>query len=128
MFDGPKHVLGLWITGVNSCNLREVVGLYDRNAVLLPTFSDKCLSTLGGIRSYFERLSSHKDLRVALHYDTLLVQKLSSDLYSASGIYSWQFEVDREALSFEARFTFTINRTNPSPIIHHHSYQVPRML
>jgi len=128
MFDRPNHVLELWIAGINSCNLHVVIGLYDKNAVLLPTFSNKCLSNLDAIRSYFEILSSHKELHVELHDKTLLVQRLSNELFSMSGIYCWRFEVEGEILGFEARFTFIINKEHPNPIIHHHSSQVPRML
>ena len=128
MFDSPKHVLELWITGINSCNLHEVIGLYDKNAVILPTFSNKCLKNLDAIRSYFEGVSRYKELRVVLHDNTLFVQRLSSKLFALGGNYCWQYEVEDEALNVEARFTFMINIKHPNPIIHHHSSQVPRML
>ena len=128
MCNNSKHVLDLWITGVNSGNLNEVFYLYDENAILLPTFSNKLLNTTDSIRSYFIKLSSRNGLHVELHDDTLSVQNLSNDLYSVNGIYCWRFEVESELLSFEARFTFIIDLKRSSPIVHHHSSQVPRML
>ncbi len=128
MFDSPKQVLELWVNGINSRKLHDVVDLYDENAIILPTFSNKCLSNSDAIRGYFEKLSSFKDLNVVVHDNTLLVQRLSPELYSISGNYFWRFMVEREVLGFEARFTFTINIKHTKPIIHHHSSQIPETL
>ena len=128
MFNSPKQIIEVWFNGVNSCNLPEVIKLYDQKAILLPTFSNKCLHTPEGIRNYFEKLATHKDLHVALHENTLSIQELSNELYSMCGIYCWRFEVEGEVLNFEARFTFTVKTTSSRPIIHHHSSQVPRIL
>ena len=128
MFDTPKDVLKLWIESVNSRSLKNVLDLYDETAILLPTFSNKFFHDPEGIKSYFEKISSHKDLLVKLHDNTLTVQDLSNGLYALSGIYCWRFEVDGEVLNFEARFTFVINIKSSAPIIHHHSSQIPRML
>ncbi len=128
MFNSPKDILNLWIESINSRNLKNVLGFYDETAILLPTFSNKFFHNPKGIKSYFVKISSHKELLVKLHDNTLTVQDLSNGLYSLSGIYCWRFEVDGEVLNFEARFTFIMNIKKTSPIIHHHSSQIPRML
>jgi len=128
MFNDPKQVLKPWLNGVNSGNLNDVVSLYSENAVMLPTFSSKCLATTADIRAYFERLADQKSLHVQLHEKTLIVQDFSPHLHSASGIYGWQFELEGEILDFEARFTFTIDLNLSRPIVHHHSSQVPQTI
>lgn len=121
MFDSPQQVLEFWVNGINSRKLNEVVDLYDENAVLIPTFSNKCLDNLDAIRSYFEKLSRYQDLHVELHDETLCVQRLSPVLYSMSGNYFWRLKDAGEVSGVEARFTFTINIKHAKPIIHHHS-------
>lgn len=123
MFDNPQQVLELWVNGINARKLNEVVDLYDENAVLIPTFSIKCLHNLDAIRSYFEKLFRYKDLHAVLHDETLCVQRLSPALYSMSGTYYWRLKDEDagEVSGVEARFTFTINIKHAKPIIHHHS-------
>jgi len=65
---------------------------------------------------------------VQLHEKTLIVQDFSPHLHSESGIYDWHFELEGEILDFEARFTFTIDLNLSSPIVHHHSSQVPQAI
>jgi len=51
-----------------------------------------------------------------------------NDIWTMSGIYNWRFIVDGELLNFEARFSYLVDLSKSSPIIHHHSSQIPRML
>lgn len=128
MFENPRQVLRAWLNGVNSGNLNNVLSLYSEDAVLLPTFSNKCLAEPELIKAYFQRLGSHKNLNVQLHEKTLVVQNFSHNLHSMSGIYAWRSEVDGENLIFEARFTFSVDLNRSRPIVHHHSSQVPQMI
>ena len=45
-----------------------------------------------------------------------------------NGIYDFQFLMDGTLLTFPSRFTFVIDLEKESPILHHHSSQVPRTL
>ena len=101
---------------------------HSEDAVLLPTFSNKCLAEPEDIKTDFERLGSHNNLNIQLHEQTLVVQDFAPQLYSTSGIYAWRFEVDGENLNFEARFTFSVDLNRSRPIVHHHSSQVPEMI
>lgn len=127
-YTSPRRVLDVWTTGVNSGALDQVVELYDESAVLLPTFSNRRLSDPTGIRAYFEKLFRHEEVQVSLHENTLVMQALSETIYSMSGIYRWEMEIDGEPLSFEARFSYALDLESPAPIMHHHSSQVPRSL
>jgi hypothetical protein len=123
-----KDVLEQWMQAVNDGNVESLLSLYDNDAVLIPTFSNRLLNTADKLKDYFEKLGNREDLSIALHEKTLITQELGNQIYSLSGIYNWRFAVDGELLNFEARFSYVIDLSRPNPILHHHSSQIPRML
>ena len=128
MFDSSRALLDAWIDGVNGGELESVIGLYDKNAVLLPTFSNRTMASSEAIRSYFEQLGARQNLGVELHERTVRIQQYDNHIEGIMGIYRWRFDVDQEGLSFEARFTMIADLGSATPILHHHSSQVPRDL
>jgi len=126
--NNPEPVLKDWMRAVNSGDLEGVLALYDPKAVLIPTFSNRLLSQPPSIRDYFEKLCAREDLSVALHERTLGIQALGADIHAMHGIYCWRFAIDGELLSFEARFSYLLDLARTTPILHHHSSQIPRML
>lgn len=128
MIKKPKDVLEEWIKAVNDGDIKSLLCLYDNEAVLIPTFSNRLLNTPDKLRNYFEKLGSREELSIALHEKTLLIQELENRIYTLSGIYNWRFAVDGELLNFEARFSYIIDLSKPNPILHHHSSQIPRTL
>jgi hypothetical protein len=124
----PKEILGQWIQAVNNGDIESLLALYDSQAVLIPTFSNRLLNTPNKLREYFEKLVSREELSIALHEKTLIVQILQNNIVILSGIYNWRFAVDGELLNFEARFSYVIDLARPNPILHQHSSQIPRML
>lgn len=124
----PLDILNQWMEAVNQADVEKLIALYDKTAILIPTFSNRILNTPEKLRDYFEKLGSREELSIALHEKTLHVQSLNDKFYTLNGFYNWRFKVDGELLNFEARFSYIIDITNSSPIIHHHSSQVPRML
>ncbi len=128
MIKKPKDILEQWIQAVNDGNVESLLSLYDNQAVLIPTFSNRLLNTPEKLRDYFEKLGSREELSIALHEKTLIIQELRNQIYSLSGIYNWRFTVDGELLNFEARFSYLIDLSKTNPILHHHSSQIPRTL
>ena len=128
MIKKPKDILEQWMKAVNNGDVKTLLNLYDNNAVLIPTFSNRLLNTPEKLKDYFEKLGSREDLSIALHEKTLIIQELENQIFSLSGIYNWRFAVDGELLNFEARFSYLIDLSKPNPIFHHHSSQIPRML
>ena len=128
MIKKPKDILEQWMQAVNNGNVKSLLSLYDNQAVLIPTFSNRLLNTPEKLRDYFEKLGSREDLSIALHEKTLIIQELGNQIYSLSGIYNWRFAVDGELLNFEARFSYLIDISKQNPILHHHSSQIPRTL
>ncbi len=124
----PEDLLKTWVRYVNNGELDELLALYREDAILIPTFSNRILDTPEKIRVYFEKLTSREDLSVTVHEKTIAIHTISDTVYSVSGIYCWRMAVDGELLSFEARFSYVLDLSNKSPIIQHHSSQIPRML
>lgn len=123
-----EDVLRKWLKAVNLGNVELLIALYDKQAVLIPTFSNKILATAHDIREYFINLAKRERLSVQLHKKTLKVQKAAEGINVLCGIYCWRFSIDDELFSFEARFSFVLNMNLKNPIIQHHSSQIPRML
>ncbi len=128
MMKTPEEVLRQWMQAVNNADIAGLLALYDKKAVLIPTFSNRVLNSPDKIRDYFEKLGSREELSIAMHEKTLVVQSITNDSYALCGIYCWRFLLDEELLSFEARFSYILDLSLASPIIHHHSSQIPRTL
>ncbi|MCU7525516.1 MAG: DUF4440 domain-containing protein [Ignavibacteria bacterium] len=124
----PEEVLKAWIETVNKRDIENILAFYNRDAVLIPTFSNRILDTPVKIRGYFEKLGSNEELNVKLHENTVKVQKVSATVFALSGIYLWRLSVEGESLNFEARFSFVLDLNLQGAIIQHHSSQIPRML
>ncbi|MGE5350697.1 MAG: nuclear transport factor 2 family protein [Acidobacteriota bacterium] len=124
----PGQILSEWIEAVNKRDIDNILSFYNRNAVLIPTFSNRILDTPAKIRDYFERLGSNDELKVTLHENTMKVLKVSETVFALSGIYLWRLSVEGETLNFEARFSFVLDLNLQDPVIQHHSSQIPRML
>lgn len=114
--------------GVNRSDVEAVLALYDKDAILIPTFCNRILDTPKELREYFERLGAYEDLRVTLRENTLSIQNPDGPVSILSGIYKWRLKVDGDFLCFEARFSFGLQLANQAPVLHHHSSQIPHGL
>jgi hypothetical protein len=121
----PKDILKQWLEAVNKGDILSLLGLYDSQAVLIPTFSNRLLNNPSELKIYFEELGTKKKLSVSLHEETLITQSLQNEIYLLSGVYSWCFVVDGKLQKFEARFSYLIDLLKPNPILQHHSSQLP---
>ncbi|MFN0207106.1 MAG: DUF4440 domain-containing protein [Planctomycetota bacterium] len=128
MYKKPEDFLKAWMQAVNKGDLQSLLSFYNVRAVLLPTFSNRLLTKPNEIREYFEKLFTRDDVSLALHEKTFAVQPVKNEVYALHGIYCWRFAIEGELFSFEARFSYVIDLSLPSPILQHHSSQVPRML
>ena len=124
----PRNFLDEWIQLVNNGDIERLLNLYDNEAILIPTFSNGILNTPEKLRGYFEELGSREELSVSVNEKYLVVQELQNQIFALGGIYDWRFNVEGEVQNFEARFSYLVDLSKPSPILHHHSSQVPRTL
>ena len=122
----PRNFLDEWIQLVNNGDIESLLNLYDNEAILIPTFSNGILNTPEKLRGYFEELGSREELSVSVNEKYLVVQELQNQIFALGGIYDWRFNVEGEVQNFEARFSYLIDLSKSSPILHHHSSQVPR--
>lgn len=124
----PTDVIDAFVEGVNTGNLDRLIGLYDARAVLIPTFSGRSRKTPAQIADYFITLSQKPGLGLSLHDKTVNIIHVQNEVYALSGLYLWCFSVDDELLNFEARFSYVVDLSLDSPILQHHSSQIPRSL
>ena len=125
MWKNAVKVLTDWLAKVNGGDLEGVLALYHEDADLLPTFSSEIRMDPESIRRYFVQLSANDRIVVELDENSLIVQKLSDNLYTLGGIYSWLLVAGEKENRFLARFTYTIDIDSDKPILHHHSSLVP---
>lgn len=118
----------LWIDYVNKGEIDKLVALYNTKAILMPTFSPHFVKNEKELRNYFTQLASREELQVRIHDKTMTCLQIHGESYVANGIYSFEFKVDDTVLTFPSRFTFVIDTKEKSPILHHHSSQIPRTL
>lgn len=123
-----KELLTHWIKCVNAGDVDAVVALYAENATLIPTFSARTIRSQARRVEYFQSLGARPNLSVTLHESSFHEQKLTDTISALSGIYAFQFELDEQLLTFEARFSYVIDTARPDAILHHHSSQIPRAL
>ena len=125
MSEAAHKVLQRWLSAVNSGDLEGVLSLYDKEAMLLPTFSEEVRLDAAAIRDYFVTVSSNDEVAVELVPDSLVTQDLGRGLFSLGGLYDWHFVNKGERRSCRARFTFTLDPGRERPILHHHSSELP---
>lgn len=122
------EIIDKWLEYVNRKELIGILALYNPQAILLPTFSERILDTPEKIRSYFERMFERQEFQASLHRQTIKEQESGNGILLTSGVYGWRYVSEGEPLTLEARFTFLLDLKQQSPILHHHSSQIPRML
>jgi hypothetical protein len=122
--DFPSH----WADCVNNSLINDLIALYHEGAVLMPTFSPRIAKNKKGLESYFKQLSSREGMHVKTHEETLNCLQINVKTFVVNGIYDFKFNVDGSFLVFPSRFTFVIDLGKKSPILHHHSSQIPRTL
>lgn len=124
----PIGFLKFWTDCINQGQIDEVIALYRKGAVLMPTFSPNSVNNEMDLRQYFEVLAAKKGLQVRVHEKNLNTLQIDKHRYVVSGSYDFSFEVDGTLRTFPSRFTFVIDLGQECPILHHHSSQLPRSL
>jgi hypothetical protein len=127
----------LWMQRVCSGSVPSVLGLYYKDAMLMPTYSKKDLPGAGvgvlrghaQMKNYFDRFMAKKDLCGTI--DTMLVQRLLGHVNVYSGLYTFRWVEGGKREVAKARYTFvTVVRVgtmgNPiESIVNQHSSEQP---
>jgi len=115
-----KSLFDRWNRAIQSRDVADVVALYAKDSILLPTMSNKPRLTPAEKEDYFRHFQ-HKlpsavvDLR---HID------IGTDMAVDSGLYTFTFAETGEVV--QARYSFTYKRIGPDwLIVSHHSSLMP---
>ena len=108
-----------WNTAIQTGKPKNVVALYDTNAILLPTISNKIRKTHAEIEDYFVVFLA-KGPKGIINESNV---RIFGDIAINSGIYTFSFA---NGSSVQARFTF-VYRFNGQDykIVEHHSSAMP---
>jgi len=108
-----------WATALASRQPATITNLYDKDAVLLATFSDK-VDGSAEIQEYFVGLTKNEGLRVTFNEQE--IRTIAPNVVSNSGLYTFAFEKDGKTVEVPARYTFVYRKTGDGwKIMEHHS-------
>ena len=120
-----EEFVQLWAKYVNALDVPSIVGLYNEETVLLPTFSPKVVRAEEDLTQYFTNLGSKAGLAIHLDEETFNCVHIENKSYVLTGFYTFEFEVDGVLTQFPSRFTFVIDLAREKPVLQHHSSVVP---
>lgn len=113
----------LWAKTLSEREPKAIANLYDEEAVLLATFSDK-LDSPEEILAYFEGLTKNEGLRV--RFDEVETKSFGPKSAASSGLYTFAYEKDGKTVEVPARFTFVYQKEKDGwKIVEHHSSTRP---
>ena len=114
-----ENLFNKWNDAIQTTNPKEVVALYDKSAILLPTLSNKIRRNHEEIESYFVDFLKKKPVATI---NESHVQDCH-DVVIHSGIYTFDLEGSIQA---KARFSYVYQlKNNTWLIIGHHSSLLP---
>ena len=119
----PETIVDHWADYFNNGNLERLLDMYQEEATLLPTFSPNLLSNLEQIEEYFSRTIEHQ-ASVEIDDSQTINKKLSENMYLITGAYVFYLK-NKSNTKYLSWFTFLIDLSVDSPIMHHHSSRVP---
>jgi uncharacterized protein (TIGR02246 family) len=109
-----------WNKALQTGNSDEVVKLYDKNAILLPTLSPQVRHSHEEIKDYFVHFLAKKPIGKINESNIRIFGNLAIN----SGIYTFNF---KDGSSAQARFTYVYKKVDENNwiIIEHHSSLLP---
>ena len=119
----PEIIIDNWAEHFNNGNLKSLLDMYHKGATLLPTFLPNLLSTPEQIEDYFVR-TIEGQASVEIDDSQTIKRKLSENMYLMTGAYVFCLK-KKSNTKYLSWFTFLIDFSVDSPIMHHHSSRVP---
>ena len=109
-----------WNKALHTGNPDEVVKLYDKNAILLPTLSPQVRHSHEEIKDYFVHFLAKKPIGKINESNIRIFGNLAIN----SGIYTFNF---KDGSSAQARFTYVYKKVDENNwiIVEHHSSLLP---
>lgn len=108
-----------WASTMQTNDIKRILALYDKNAVLLGTIANSFEVKRVNIKDYFVEFLG-KNIIDKVTYLSVINQKSSNnpDLLISSGVYVFDMG---NGPSVQARFSFVFNVDQPDFILNHHS-------
>ena len=118
-----ENVIENWAKYVNQSDLPGLMGLYAKDATLVPTFSRKILHTPEEIEQYFLGLAK-KGTLVEMHKKKLRIHQMEMG-YLLNGEYTFSMNKDGKTENHPSRFSFLLDLSLEAPILLQHSSILP---
>jgi uncharacterized protein (TIGR02246 family) len=117
--DKIRSLFDEWNEALKTGDAKKVTNLYDTDAILLPTVSNKVRHNHKEIEDYFIHFLSNNPVGKIVEANIRIFDSLAIN----SGVYTFTF---KNETSVSARFTFVYKRNGENwKIIEHHSSQMP---
>ena len=75
-----KEILKNWNQFFNDANLSRILNLYDKESILIPTFSDQILYDHKKIKDYFYKVLIDQKVSVEIIFDSVFEKEFSKSL------------------------------------------------
>ena len=119
----PESVLEQWAQCFNNGDLDGITRLYHIDSTLLPTFKPVLMNSRDQISGYFSAAISGK-ASIDFNVKKSIRTELSESTYLMTGSYIFCLP-SKGGEEYESWYSFIIDTTKDSPIMHHHSSRVP---
>lgn len=119
-----EEAFSKWRSALTTGNAKNVVELYDTDAVLLATLSANPITTQEGRIKYFTKLVAKPKLSASVQEEH--IRLLDKNNVALSGLYTFKFEEDEKTVEIPARYSFVYEKINNNwKIVEHHSSRIP---
>ena len=114
----PKALVHKWSRLFNTKNLGELISLYGKHFVLMPTFSDKIITNKEEMTKYYESVFT-KNVKIRSLEERKTTRTVSNVIHG-------EYDFVSRSSSNRARYTFVFGVENSDwKIICHHSSVIP---
>ncbi len=112
-----------WKEVVEGGDAQAIVGLYDKNAVMISTFVQNPITSNAALLGYYKKVVSNPDVRVEIEEEH---PRKFGNMAVNTGRYTLSYTQEGEEVVVPARFSFTYQLQGKKwMIVDHHSSAVP---
>jgi|CXWL01.1.fsa_nt_gi hypothetical protein len=112
-----------WKEAVEGGDAQAIVGLYDKNAVMISTFVQNPITSNAALLGYYKKVVSNPDVRVEIEEEH---PRRFGNMAVNTGRYTLSYTQEGEEVVVPARFSFTYQLQGKKwMIVDHHSSAVP---
>ena len=118
-----KAALTEWVDAIEVGDVEKVVSLYDRDSTMLSAFAIDPITSHKGLREYYKKVVNEPEIDITV---TAQDVRIFDNVAVNTGLYTFHWVQDGEAMDIPARFSFVyVLKNGKWSIISHHSSRVP---